>query len=1325
MSKKAVELKLLNVRETALHLGIHENTVRNWVRDGTLRSARVPGSKFHRFDARDVERLLKDRGSAVSSVESERLLINPELIDATQLHQWAQTHGAKAKFPELVRRLLVATPGMTNISVRTGEGVALTGWDGRAESQGTSFLPKGMLLFEFSTDGNPNTKASDDFVKRQNDPLGEDSGNSVFVFITPRRWRDKDKWAAERRAANTFADVRALDADDLAGWLTATPAVHYWISEELGKRPQGAETLERWWTSFSAQTTPHLPHALFMAGRDEQRQRLIDFLNKAPDVIAVQAAWQNDALAFVSATIAGTEAQDTIPFPLVVKSPDVWDRVIHQPGRMTLLPLFEQPDTRTAIAHHHRVIVPLGRESKYPGENPIQLPQPHRSAACEALESAGVHFALSYQLAALARRSMPALVRTLNRDPQFTQPPWTQHQDAQVLAPLVLLGCWDPSVPGDREIVEQITDSEWKKVERTLNFWLPTNDPPFVRSGDYWRVACIEDAFLLLGDKLSDSDIVRWQQIAIDLLLEPDPAAELEPDKQPIAGILGVTRQHSAVLRRGVAEGLALVGSPANDDLKGSSLNADHASDIINDILTRANADEAGRSWRSLATELPLLAEGAPQIFLDKVHDNLNRTNPVLATMFTDNQRDSLFGSSPHTWLLWALETLCWSAETLIEATRALARLHKIDPGGRTANSPLNSLSDVLAGWVRHTSAPLELRIAALEAICGSIPETGWPLVLALWPKTHAVSSPPHAPRFHDWLPESNGMPIFEHIAHISHVVRLGLELAEGDVDRSAQLAGCLGPLPPAERNLVLDFLERLTDPAMLEHNQRLLLWDCLHSEISRHRRFSHTDWALDNETLNRLELIANRIEPTNNSELFGYLFDWHPDIPGVDIMDHQAYRQQLAQLRQDAVHAVLSQGSLEELRKLAERSPARSTLGSTLGEIATDDLVSDLVPWLDSEDPNLRETSSSWASCRLHKEGAMWLRKILAYAEMTPARRAAIVRGAPATREVWDALLEIDVNLHDLFWENINPWHIEPADTPYAAHQLLAHDRAWAAVDLLATESRRATDGQCHVTVKLTEEVLNAALHADPNAATSQSLGSEIGLLLDYLESQRVNAEKLASYEFGFFRLTEDYRQPRALFAAMSADASLFVDLVKQAYGGKNDPKRRLKAEAAAAADHAWWILERWRGLPGQREDGTIDSAQLTRWVRTARLAFDEINRTDIGDEKIGRVLAASPPGNDGVWPAEAVREILETIGSSSIETGMHIGRLNDRGTTVRGPYDGGQQESVLAAQYREWEKSTAGKWPRTSRLLRRLAENYEKDAKRMDKEAEISSDM
>ena len=84
-----------------------------------------------------------------------------------------------------------------------------------------------------------------------------------------------------------------------------------------------------------------------------------------------------------------------------------------------------------------------------------------------------------------------------------------------------------------------------------------------------------------------------------------------------------------------------------------------------------------------------------------------------------------------------------------------------------------------------------------------------------------------------------------------------------------------------------------------------------------------------------------------------------------------------------------------------------------------------------------------------------------------------------------------------------------------------------------------------------------------------------------------------------------------------------------------------------------------------------------------------------------------------------------MRTLAVPALETGVHIGAVNQRGVTTRDVYDGGQQERALfAARYRQWAKQTAGSWPRTSRVLRGLAESYEREAQREDAQAEITAD-
>jgi hypothetical protein len=171
------------------------------------------------------------------------------LIDATDLTAWANRRDAQARLPQLVRRLVVTTAsGVMRLQFRSGEGVALPGYDGLAEVKaGSAFVPDDLSVWELGTDRNPGTKAQADYDKRSKDSLGVDPAEAAFVFVTPRRWAGKERWAAERTRDGRWREVRAYDADDLEAWLELSPVVHAWISAILGKASAAIQDLETYW----------------------------------------------------------------------------------------------------------------------------------------------------------------------------------------------------------------------------------------------------------------------------------------------------------------------------------------------------------------------------------------------------------------------------------------------------------------------------------------------------------------------------------------------------------------------------------------------------------------------------------------------------------------------------------------------------------------------------------------------------------------------------------------------------------------------------------------------------------------------------------------------------------------------------------------------------------------------------------------------------------------------------------------------------------------------------------------------------------------------
>ena len=147
-------------------------------------------------------------------------------FDASAIINWSDTPDASHQLPTLVRQLVMATAKVSDIEMPSGSSVQTGGWDGLVVvERGNPWVPEGSSGWELSCNKNPRGKATSDYDKRTADPLGEDTANTTFVFVTSRRWPGKREWASERREQGPWADVRAFDVDNLVAWLEQSPEV--------------------------------------------------------------------------------------------------------------------------------------------------------------------------------------------------------------------------------------------------------------------------------------------------------------------------------------------------------------------------------------------------------------------------------------------------------------------------------------------------------------------------------------------------------------------------------------------------------------------------------------------------------------------------------------------------------------------------------------------------------------------------------------------------------------------------------------------------------------------------------------------------------------------------------------------------------------------------------------------------------------------------------------------------------------------------------------------------------------------------------------------
>ncbi len=1253
---------------------------------------------------------------------------NPELITADDLNSWPDNsaHDAQENFPRLIRHLLHETPGISEVSVRAGNGVSAPGYDGIAQlDKAASVLPSGSLRFELGTNKDIGTKASKDYRKRAKQ---NDAASHVFVFATPRRWSGKDKWLEERRSEGKFANVWALDADDLEAWLETSPSSHYWISEHLGKQPDEARTLEQWWGSFHQATHPELPLSMFTAGRESTRDKLRELLAKAPRTITIQADWRNDCLAFIYASLAA-DAEDELSAldqsVIIVKSVGVWNRISRQAGKSILIPAFDGAEQQSALNNGHHVLQIVDRGQIPLEKTALQLPRVSRPDVQLLLNGCGVNFQQAGYLAGLARRNMPSFVRALTRNTAIQTPAWATDTSAPMLAALTLVGGWDANNDKDTQAIAALVRSDYDTVTSLCQQRAGGNDPVMSHSGSAWRFASLEEAFRCLSSKITDGVIERWKQLALDVLGEANPSYGLNPLEKFAQQLNEPTSQvqYSEELKSGIARSLAMIGSMDGDGAQSRKLR-DNAVDIANQLLNQAVGDDSGRVWNLIGPRLRYFAEAAPQQFIDVTIDNLEQDSSSLLRAYDADSNDILFGDPwfhPH--LLWALEVLAWSEEYFDDAIECLTLLaaNRGDDKQR-GNRPDESLTAILCGWANFTTVPSGKRLAALDSVKQLSSPVGWDLLFALWPDYSAVITPPATPRFRaDWCPLTDKPVKWEERSSFFHgLVERALTWSDVTPANLKRLINHINRgIMPEDRTKIIDYLGELAYSTEFNDDDRYLVWHTVRELAAKHSHH-RVEWSLPEEEVERFLELSDRWEPTSPVLRHLYLFNHNPGLLDCALhRDIDDYDQKVEARRQEALKEILSTPQkLDNLEVLASRAIASWVLGQMLADRQELDFW-DIAHWADSSDSKLTAVVDGYLYRALRQRGASWLQDVLDDSQLTASQRAAVLHRVPALQDYWEV---VGRNQDDdnTYWQTAEMRVLPPDHMRYAIERLVACERAWDAIDSVSLSIRSAK--QEGVTTDLTADVLIGLLHiaCTQGSAKISSLSYEVGQVLDHIVELKADRVDVARLELLLYPLIGNYREPVVLHRTLAAEPHLFVRLMEVAHHDKT----MLGLDRSASFRRAMSALNGWRGCPGMTADGEIDAVVMQRWVDAARQGLAAAELSDIGDYEIGRLLANSPEDENGTWPLPAVCTLIDEVGSKNLDEGFIAGTCRGLMSSVRGVYDGGQQEHESAQRYHALSKQICSTSRHTARLLKNAADRYEKRAVEEDDQAVARQD-
>jgi hypothetical protein len=914
-------------------------------------------------------------------------------------------------------------------------------------------------------------------------------------------------------------------------------------------------------------------------------------------------------------------------------------------------------------------------------------------------------------LKAFERRPAAAFPKELQVTEEPAPQNWAQHPDAAYLALAVLIGSWNEKNESDIREVAALLGLDYEAWLAKAGEILHAPDSPLSVRDGRWVVSNRADLFSVLGSRLLDQNLAAFKDATVRVLTERDPAFELPPEERYAASIHGKTMSYSAELRKGMAEGLALLGTHPEAASNCSSGKADLTAFVsVREILNGADSI----LWGTLNPVLPVLAEASPRAFLEAVEGALGATPCPFDELFA--QEDTgVTGRNYLTGLFWALEGLAWDPELLVRVVVALGDLASHDPGGNWTNRPSNSMATILLPWLPQTLASVDKRLTAVRTVLVEQPEVGWTLLLQLLPGRQTISTGTHRPEWRKTIPEhwEKGVTRGEYWDQAKAYAELALEAAGEDPRRLAQLATRLADLPQAAFTA---FLQRLASQsvAAMPEVPRSEIWNALTRFARKHRRFPDAKWALPAERIDLVEATADSLAPLSAFERYQYLFDENESDLFEERGNWESQRKALDAKREQAIAELLEAGDISQLLSFAEKVRWPRQVGLALGAVGDDRLDRALLPALLSESTGKRRLlADGYIWRRFEMQGWEWSDQLVSH-DWTAMAKARFLSELPFDEVVWGRAAAWLKGEERLYWSEVqaNPYQTH-ADLAIAIAKLLEVGRPHAAIECLAAQhfNRQAP---------AVGQVVQALLAA---VTTPESAGAmdthNVTELIKFLQTQPgVPEDDLFKVEWAYLQLLEPHGEARPVLLEkkLATDPSFFSDVIKVLYRSKTEdtPDDEYSADKKAIATNAWRLLHEWSTPPGLQADGSFSADDFRGWLAAVRSICGASGHLEVAMIQAGEVLVHVPPDEGGLWINRAVAAELNARDAQELRDGFSTAIFNSRGVHFGDP--SGSPERALADEYRgKAEAVEDAGFQRLATTLREIAEGYELDAKRI----------
>ncbi|MFO0858270.1 MAG: hypothetical protein U0640_13055 [Phycisphaerales bacterium] len=1289
-----------------------------------------------------------------------------ELVTSKQLEQFfVGTHRpAQEGLPILMRKLIVSTslPGsLGKLRISGGDDIRVPGWDGFVSyASRHTYVPEGNSVWEMGISKDCKDKAQRDFNKRTADTTIIDKSITTYVAVTPHVWTEKDEWAEECKSQGVWKDVVVIDGSLLSAWLDASPAVAAWFHTVRGVPNNDVDDIEYAWRRLvDVPVKKTVPASLIIAGRNEAVTKFQQWMQKPEGDFKIGADSSEEVELFVLAAARQllVDQSKNASSILIARSREAlaWLSELLAP---TIVLTRDLQIRDEIIARGYRHVHCVYCVETFDKEA-VDIRQIDREVTEKELQAIGYSERESQRIVSESKGSVVALLWGMGSQ-SLSHAGWLREPVASELAALVLVSAWNDQSSADRALLEKLAERPYKQILGLIRNWQRPEDP-LARLDANWSWRAWRVVWERLAVKFTSGLVNRFAHVAIEVLGDLSDRGNMSYVHRFGGRFPAGSQQASEQLRESLVRTIAMCGTT---DVPMTGVDGRQVARYAVEMLL--NVEEGGVRWLALAHYLPDLAEAAPDAFMNRLSDVLEKPD-LIAALFAEH---NAYGHNAYCNVLWALERIAWNPEYLSMVLVLLGRLAQVDPGGTFSNRPSASLRAILLAWYPGTSATIQQRLAAFDVLSERLPEVAWKCGLDLLPRASDTISPTDKPRYRQWrVPDTPTVLVREHTEYVRALFERLAKVLGDRHERWLKFIEHIPSLVAFDQALAENTIAAMpsADSCSWTQQQRTEFRESVQNLVHRYEN-SSGEASVSPVALDLLRVAANKFPPLRPQDEYRWVFGNSYRTFFKKGKTSEERNAELKSVRKQAVTSVMEREGVAGVLEWAKQVDVPSWLGDEFAKTVLHDREIEHV--LEACFAGRTSVPSSLPvhhfgdSCAFEwsrKFGIDWVNRVLANLFLSGGVIAgtAFAMAVRPTKELWNGLQEVSGELASSYWKNVRLWHFENiADAGVAISHLLKNQRNYTALTVASTQipKARSCGGDKMEVLALCRQVLSVipdhAAEVEPGLPDHQLIRYSIGEVLEFVETEDVsNAETRENamlwewVHFDVYRFGPQ-RGLKLLFEELSRSPEFFTDVLtlsRQTSSKLNTSlAEKLQRLGTAQRNGAWnQLLIEWDVLPGmvlsdeltsatsnslRREypmtlaaNGKVDRERLSEWITRSRHLAAEAELQLDWSVAVGHLFSFAPADSDGTWPCKEVRDQIESLADEVVVRNFISKIFMRRGTHFVGKT--GSNERNIAAIFGKWASAVATTHPRTASALRQLSEFYLSEGKSRDDHGQI----